>query len=276
MSDTAVIVIPIYKERLSRNEKGSLEQCIKVFNKRKILFCAPEGLSLEEYNIENTSLKEVVFFDPQFFKNVAGYNRLLLSKHFYQNFAAFEFVLIYQLDAWVFSDQLDHWCNRGCSYIGAPWFENFEQSNNSKSLWATGNGGFSLRKIADFMHVFESQEKIFPFQFLWSKYEKYKTWNKLLRLPKILGLYLFKNNTSHLYQLFGENEDHFWSFHAKELDNSFTVAKVEEAVSFAFECNPRRMFELNQQKLPFGIHAWEKYDLPFVETVLFSKALSDN
>tara|TARA_B110000037_G_C16867071_1_gene402483 strand:- start:329 stop:544 length:216 start_codon:yes stop_codon:yes gene_type:complete len=67
--------------------------------------------------------------------------------------------------------------------------------------------------------------------------------------------------------MFGENEDHYWSFHAKHLDNLFTIPTAEEAVSFAFECNPKKMFELNNQELPFGIHAWEKYDLKFVKSI---------
>lgn len=276
MNQQVAVVIPIYKEHLSSNEIKALQQCIQIFTNRKLVFIAPEGLQLKGYDVVGVERCEVICFDTAYFKNVAGYNQLMLSKHFYENFAAFEFILIYQLDAWVFSDQLDYWCKLGYSYVGAPWFENFEQSNESKLLWATGNGGFSLRKIPDFLQVFDSKEKVFSFKFIWSKYEKYSFWKKLLRLPKIISQYYWRNNTANLYELFGENEDHFWSFHAGALDKGFNVANVHEAVSFAFECNPRRMFELNKQQLPFGIHAWEKYDLPFVETVLFSEGKSIN
>lgn len=30
--------------------------------------------------------------------------------------------MIYQLDAWVFNDELSSWCSLGYDYIGAPFF----------------------------------------------------------------------------------------------------------------------------------------------------------
>jgi hypothetical protein len=44
-----------------------------------------------------------------------------LSEEFYQAFTDFEFMLIYQLDAFVFRDELADWCRSGYEYIGAPW-----------------------------------------------------------------------------------------------------------------------------------------------------------
>jgi hypothetical protein len=276
LNSQAAIAIPIYKENLSTSEKNSLQQCLKIFPNKKIVFVAPKGLQVKDYNVQGLERCDVVYFNPLYFTNVAGYNRLLLSKHFYKSFNVFKFILIYQLDAWVFADHLDLWCNKGYSYVGAPWFENFEESNSSNKLWATGNGGFSLRKVDDFLQVFEVKEKLFSFQFLWSKYLHYSFFNKLLRLPKLIIQYYWKNKPEFLYELFGENEDHFWSFHAKELNTNFTVANVEDAVSFAFECNPKKMFELNNNQLPFGIHAWEKYDARFVTNVLFNIGIEDS
>ena len=40
----------------------------------------------------------------------------------------------------------------------------------------------------------------------------------------------------------------------------FKVASFDEARKFSFECNPRKLFELNQNQLPFGCHAWQKHD----------------
>ena len=272
MNTTVAIVIPVYKEILTRSEKKSLDQCFKIFPSRTLIFFAPEGLNLQDYQIEDRENCNTVFFDAKFFANVAGYNKLMLSKQFYRKFAAYQFILIYQLDAWAFSDKLDHWCAKDYAYVGAPWFENFSENSDTKNLWAVGNGGFSLRKTTDFIQVLDSKKSIFSFSYLWSKYKEYPLFNKLLRLPKIILQFYCRNNTNHLYELFGENEDHFWSFHAKEIINDFTVAPVQEALSFAFECNPKRMYELNGEQLPFGIHAWEKYDYTFVEKVMFNQA----
>ena len=267
MNDSVIIAIPIYKENLSTSEKNSLQQCLKIFPNKKIVFVAPKGLQVKDYNVQGLERCEVVYFNPSYFTNVAGYNRLLLSKHFYKSFNGFKFILIYQLDAWVFTDELDAWCKKNYSYVGAPWFEDFSMGQNNEDLWAVGNGGFSLRKTEDFLRVLASNHSVFSFNFLWSKYNKYSGLSKLLRLPKILFQHLFRNRTDYLYEMFGENEDHYWSFHAKHLDNLFTIPTAEEAVSFAFECNPKKMFELNNQELPFGIHAWEKYDLKFVKSI---------
>jgi hypothetical protein len=43
----------------------------------------------------------------------------------------------------------------------------------------------------------------------------------------------------------------------------FNVASVEEGLRFAFEVAPKECFELNNLTLPFGCHAWPKYDRDF-------------
>ena len=47
----------------------------------------------------------------------------------------------------------------------------------------------------------------------------------------------------------------------------FTVPTPEEACDFAFEREPRFLYELNGRKLPFGCHGWEKYDPEFWRSV---------
>ena len=45
----------------------------------------------------------------------------------------------------------------------------------------------------------------------------------------------------------------------------FTIAPLDEALRFGFECVPRYCYELNGNRLPFGCHAWERYDREFWE-----------
>ncbi|MBL4883751.1 MAG: hypothetical protein JKY95_04320 [Planctomycetaceae bacterium] len=59
------------------------------------------------------------------------------------------------------------------------------------------------------------------------------------------------------------NEDRFWSEVVPVRFPWFQIPSPFEAVSFAFEVNPRKCFELNGSELPFGCHAWEKYDPDF-------------
>jgi hypothetical protein len=63
----------------------------------------------------------------------------------------------------------------------------------------------------------------------------------------------------------GCNNDYFWSFEAKEYLPEFKVASVEDGMRFAFEAAPRECFERVGRKLPFGCHAWAKFDRSFWE-----------
>lgn len=265
------IVIPVYKENPTTQEKGALIQCLSVFKSSSIYIITPEGLDLTNYTLQTNHYIHIKHLHPLFFKGIEQYNRLLLSSFFYNQFISYDYILIYQLDAYVFRDELDMWISKGYSYIGAPWFKDFDKSESSEMLWAVGNGGLSLRRVNDFLDVFNYKGKVFSFQFLWKKYRSYPFWKKCLRFPKVVIQYYFKNDTAHLYDLFGENEDHFWSFHASKLNPNFKIAPIEDALAFAFECNPQKMFELNHQQLPFGVHAWEKYDKPFWDNYMQAK-----
>jgi hypothetical protein len=67
---------------------------------------------------------------------------------------------------------------------------------------------------------------------------------------------------------YGINNDLFWSFHAAKYLPTFRLAPVRDGLRFAFEAAPRRCFELNARQLPFGCHAWAKFDAAFWEPYL--------
>lgn len=69
---------------------------------------------------------------------------------------------------------------------------------------------------------------------------------------------------------YGLNNDFFWATQAVKYLPSFRVATVEEALKFAFEGAPRKCFEMNGRRLPFGCHAWARYDRAFWEPFLVS------
>jgi hypothetical protein len=70
------------------------------------------------------------------------------------------------------------------------------------------------------------------------------------------------------------NEDQFWSDQATKYYPAFRIASFETGLRFAFEVDPRRCYELNNQTLPFGCHAWHKYDRSFWEPYLLTEATS--
>lgn len=179
----------------------------------------------------------------------------MLSPNFYATWAAYEYMLIYQLDAYVFRDELEFWCQKKFDYIGSP-VHNFILDNFSPEIEiATLNGGFSLRKISSFMKILNSFHFIYSFKDLL----KANTNQNLLLGPiKALKYFLTGNNTYYRFNKYDRNEDYFWAFIAPKKNKSFKVAPISESLQFGFDNKPEKSFELTNKKLPFGCHAIDK------------------
>jgi len=282
MDNQVCVVVPVYKpfSKLDENELISWQQCLRILNTRPIYLVCPSGLSTTDYlecAKQNGSACHIVTFASEFFSNIDGYNRLLLSKQFYQRFQQHEFMLLYQLDAFIFQDNLSWWCARGYSYVGAPWFEGYMPTDNSTSLWAVGNGGFTLRRVADCLRVLRTFAVARPWSEVIQEHSpsgppsaiKY-----LYMAVKYLGLgnnthWLF--NDFHRYRAFHQ-EDYFWGVVCSERFSWYRVPTPQQALAFSFEVAPSRMYELNNQQLPMGCHAWEKHESffwkPFIEKAM--------
>jgi hypothetical protein len=68
----------------------------------------------------------------------------------------------------------------------------------------------------------------------------------------------------------------FWSLFVAPRCEFFTIPTASEAVSFAFEAHPEYLFELNHQELPFGCHAWERYNPEFWKAIFKQNQLIQN
>ena len=116
----AIIVIPVYTTQLTVSEHAALRQCFDILSSYPKCFVKPESLDITSL-VRDYPANHIVPFPDTYFKGIAGYNRLMMSPEFYETFAQWEYILIYQTDAWVFSDRLSEWCSKGYDYIGAPW-----------------------------------------------------------------------------------------------------------------------------------------------------------
>ena len=230
MSAKVAVVIPVYKEELNPLEKISLAQCRKVLGNYPIVFVAPEKKIFPYF----TQGDKVVHFPPQFFQSVSTYSQLMMSPGFYKAFKNFDYILIYQLDAFVFYDRLEYFCSLGYDYIGAPWPRMYRK-NSSKIFSCVGNGGFSLRNVK-------------------AHYEL------LLKYPKEISKWHEKNWP----------EDNFFSYCGKNVNQNFRVAPINVAYKFSAEYNPARVVKKNGNNLPFGCHDWHKKNPEFYIKV-FSK-----
>ena len=234
------MIIPVYKQQLSPHEEISFQRCVDILGGYPIFIVAPEGLSFPHSKF--FAEHPITRFPKKYFEGLSGYNRLMFSAEFYRRFLVFQYILIYQLDSFVFSDQLSHWCGFSFDYVGAPWLgiDRREEVRGLLPLWErktllrklfrrdisnVGNGGFSLRRVWTF--------------------------------------FLFSMILSRKASIWPRNEDTFWSFVLPGYYPLFRKPSAELALRFAFELNPRRAFELTGKELPFGCHAWGRYDFDF-------------
>lgn len=249
-----IIVIPIHKATPTEDELLSLRQCASILKSHPICIVCPEKLDISKYTDILSSEKArwtVERFHHRFFEGIKGYNLLMLDKTFYQRFHKYGYVLIYQLDAWVFRDELNAWCNKGYDYIGAPWIE--EDYNGNMMLTGVGNGGFSLRRVQHFINVLSyngpvrkaSQLDLPP-----------SLKNRIYKLFYSLG---YQNTLKYYKKDPTLYEDIFLSIFLSNTKLSAKMPNPEEASLFAFEKHPSFLFSKNGQ-LPFGCHAWLKYE----------------
>jgi hypothetical protein len=258
----AAVVIPVYKSCPGSFEDAAFAQCLKILGHYPLYLVTHGELDISHYTSlleDNNCRYGVAKFDKNYFSGIVGYNRLLLSRSFYETFDSFDYILVYQLDAYVFRDDLEVWCNKGYSYIGAPWFEDFGKSHAVSPLKTVGNGGFSLRHIPSFLSAFDYMEKhdkrISAFNY-WNRHLMKRYYGNSPRF--IISRYVGKSNTLRYFHASYINEDAFWSQLIPEAVECFKVAPIAEATGFSFEADPAWLFEQNNRQLPFGCHAWQK------------------
>ena len=211
------VLIPVYQNNLNDLEKFNLENNIRKLWKYDIRLVMPQSLDFSLYNeAENI---EIVRFDDSFFKDYHGYSRLMMSDEFYQAFESYEKILICQLDAYVFRDEMEHFCNLPYDYIGAPAFLMIHEDGKYELL--PGNGGFSLRDVKNTLRLLQNHSR---------ERDEWK-----------------------------DTEDLFFVYCAMNYSDEFHMAPVSIAATFAFDRFVSVMYERTQYQLPFGIHAWHQY-----------------
>ena len=63
------------------------------------------------------------------------------------------------------------------------------------------------------------------------------------------------------------NEDAFFSLFGN-IDEQFKVAPIDVAASFSIETYPKDVLRINRNLIPFGCHAWTKYDEKFMSQLI--------
>lgn len=248
-----IILVPVYKPQPSADETASLRQLVSVLGQWEIRFVCPESLDMSAYDsFIDTELSKERFPDP-YFEGIEGYNMLMRDCNFYRRFCAYEYLLVYQLDAWVFRDELAYWCQQGYDYIGAPWFKHDGSHEEGSGLWRCGNGGFSLRRTAKFIECTSPEASVYSLRSIFLHPNRHLLRN-LIRYVK------YPNRMDWFIQHMASTwEDCFFCYDLAETLHALHSPQPEEAARFAFEVSPAYLFTLIGNRLPFGCHAWRKY-----------------
>lgn len=263
------VVIPIHKEFdiLTISEKKSLVRILQIFQNENICFIYPADLNIFNYNkiCISTSSTNISFvkLDNKYFKDVQKYSDLLVSLFFYKIFKKYEYILICQLDTYVFRNELALWCSKNYDYIGAPWFE-IINGDLSLEFKGVGNGGFSLRKVKKIISILKRVRIIKHLD-----YFNRKIFNNFFNYKALLlstNFYFKIKNTWNLELLFYKDylpEDQYFGTFINSIFVDFNLPDFHDSYKFSFETNPGYLYNINQSQLPFGCHAWEKYDKIF-------------
>lgn len=234
------ILIPIYREELSPEEHFAVAVSLRNLAGYDAYWIAPESLDTGYYE-RHFPVRLICRYPDSFFSSVQGYSSLLVSANFYQNFSAYEFVLICQTDAIVLKPELSSWLSKPFDYVGAPWPSGYSLQLKVPELSAlgeikctafVGNGGLSLRRVE------ACQRLINEFHL-----------------------------TSAEWATRGHAEDLFFGF-LGTLSRNFVVPNVTTAATFAHDIDPAFLQQLLNGELPLGVHAWTKYDMPLWNSIL--------
>lgn len=238
-SKLVAVVIITHKKEISNYEEISLKQCSHILGNHDIFLVCPYSLDISNYKDVIPNLKTHRVKDDDL-STYQAFNQLKLSSKLYKHYLNYRYILFYEPDAFVFKDELKYWCSLNYDYIGAPWFKNYDKASANDKPIGVGNGGFSLRKVKKFYYA-----------------------------SKVV--HLLRPNLKKLKV----QEDTYWTNHIIKHLPGFKIPKIEKALEFAFEVQPNKCYELNNYKLPFGVHAWYKYDLefwkPFIKKFGFDK-----
>lgn len=249
---SCVVILPIHKKELNPNEYNSILYNLKILKNWDHAILCPNGIreDIKKLFSSSTISKNIKFIGlhERNFKSVTTYDQMLVKPYLYNMFKEYEYMLITQPDVIIFKDEIQYWIEKDIDYIGAPWIIECPDHNYN---FYVGNGGISLRKISSFIEAL-ANFKILKCPNWYLKEKKIPAiFRPLLKFCFGFNRFLFFSKT---------HEDFFWSQLIPSSNNSFKVAKVDEAFSFAIEKFreiDKKRFSINNT--PFALHAWEKH-----------------
>ena len=268
-SRTVAIVVPAsVRTELTPEEEVSMRHLLHFLSPYDKFLVTPPDASVRREGFR------VVKFPHKFFGSTAAHNQLMIWPGFYRTFRDYEYILIYHLDSLVFSEEIEQWCRAGFDYIGAPWLPCPETPWVKEAR--VGNGGFTLMKVETVLKVLHNRYRQEPATYwmdllmrnnlsLRPLFQILRWLQPVFPESRIVNRPLEDLRKTERPDIHGCANDYFWSFQADRFLPEFKIAGVEQGLRFAFEAAPRTCFELAGGRMPFGCHAWTKFDRSFWE-----------
>ena len=258
------VLIPTHTLNLNDNEKKSLNKIVENYNREHIYFVLPEKIK----KIKKPHNLNSVYFEDYFFSNHRNYNKLLLSKKFFEKFLNYERIFIYQLDCYLIKgfSELDKFLKY--DYVGSPHINKKKKQFNGML-----NGGLSIRAVKSSIDVLNSSNLNLSIFNLLSLLRYFRGLNRLKHflnfITKTFYIFLkhllFSKHKSKYSNLLLENfsnyfnEDIFWSLFSVMYKKNFNVVEPKIAIDFGFDKDPEELFIINNKRLPFACHnCWNK------------------
>lgn len=224
------IVIPVYKQNLNLFEKISLQQVLRTLGHYPIYLISPDTLEIQYEELSGYQYS-VCQFDERYFQNTAAYSELMLSSFFYERFLEYKYMLVYQLDCFVFFDGLSDFCDMDYDYIGAPQYHSW-----TKDI-VVGNGGLSLRKTDAVLRVVKQYDEIVQEPYYRDYFRKW--------------------------------EDNFFSYCGRKRETGFKVPEISLANSFSTVMDVENSIQnIPVKGLPFGTHGWDHVNFGFWKDII--------
>jgi glycosyltransferase involved in cell wall biosynthesis len=283
MRGSCVVVVPVYTLELSLSEKAALRNGMKKLRDYDFFFLHKQSIQVADI-FESLSLTPSQALscrsgavEDDWLCSTRSYSALLFQGWFYRLFEQWEYLLIFQQDAWVFGtgQDLAHWIDKGYTYVGAPWTGHLGLDTPDVGV---GNGGFSLRHVGAMIHICESfkasHAPVFRGVELADQMTLFRDYDLipvsqwplifcrrlLVFFPMLFG---WHNNLVYLSKVVQTQEDHLFCLYAPLIFPWIRIPSMAEAAAFSVETNPRETCAFYQVRRPFGCHAWEKYQLDF-------------
>ena len=259
-----VIVIPCHKPEPTPEETVALLQCQKILGDFPIFMLHPSGMKISKYETIFPRLQSLTV-SPEWMGSISAYNKLMISPFIFNALNRYTHILIHEPDAIVLKNELLFWCNQNFDYIGAPWF-NFNRKDDL-TLKATGNFGLSLIKVSTVNNLFLRNPRWYTYAMITRDLIRGLR-GQITHLNNALFAMGQQGKLANAAALYKDHCDVFWSYLVPKVDPHFLIAPPEKAILFAWETHPDKCQKICKGRLPFGIHAWSKYDPNLIKAIL--------